>query len=127
MTEGPHHQISAAMREGIYEITISGGVFKHTADQVQEEVLSSVVTSGARLILIDVRQLRGRFSPADTFFRVRTYPLVAPGAATAIVDLEENAEFQNFYQLTAINAGRTTKWFTKPEDAITWLKSLVKS
>ena len=49
--------------------------------------------------------------------------IVLTGEATEdCVDISENAEFQNFYETVAHNAGVKMKWFTDIDIARDWLK-----
>lgn len=54
-------------------------------------------------------------------------PADTPRIYTAIVDSDENADFENFHENTAYNAGLSYKWFTDIEEAVSWLKDKIKT
>jgi len=123
MDEKTGYRLSTSVQEGITEITISGEVAENAVEKLQNDVLAILKSSRARNVVIDVREIKGRFGPIEAYFRVRSYPVERPIVNTAIVDLPENADFQTFHETTGRNAGLSMKWFTNLNDARTWLKS----
>ena len=123
MDEKPGYQLCTSVNEGITEITIKGEITENAVDKLKDDVLAILKSTRIRNVVVDVRDIKGRFGPIEAYFRVRSYPTDTPPVNTAIVDLPENAEFESFHETTGRNAGLSMKWFTDINDARTWLKS----
>ena len=78
-------------------------------------------------VITDVRALQGRLGIIDTYQRVRSYHPDICKYNLTIVDLPENAEYQNFHEATAQNAGLHFKWFADMDADRDWLKNKHKS
>ncbi len=111
------------MRNGILKITISGRNTRQDADTITSNVIAELLKTRPSAVLFDVRKLKDRLDIADGFFRVRKLPPQLRKIKAALVDLEENKEYAEFFALTAGNAGYQIRFFTDLGQARTWLKS----
>jgi hypothetical protein len=122
MEKNPDYQLSKTVEDGIVEIVFTGEVAASTVETLVNEVLAIRKANNAKALLVDCRKLKGRFGVSEAYYRVRSYPLDVPGRHTAVVDIEENAVFQSFYEAKACDAGLSLKWFTDIDAARAWLK-----
>lgn len=123
MAKKTEYQLSSSVNKGILEIVITGEVTKNALKNMDEGIATILKTTEARALLIDLRALSGRLAITEAYFHVQNYPPEIRRVDIAIVDLEEHAGFQSFYETTAINAGLSLKWFTDIYAARSWLKS----
>ncbi|MBN1829275.1 MAG: hypothetical protein JW884_09060 [Deltaproteobacteria bacterium] len=123
MEQKREFQLTSTEKLGILEIVISGKVTVKTAGTVQQEVFALLSAMKIKRLIVDVRTLKGRLGLADAYFRVREYPAEAPRVKTAVVDIEENSEFQSFHETAACNVGLLLRWFTDMDDARAWVAS----
>ena len=126
MGKKPEYHLSTSMREGIIEIVITGEIEMNAVEKLQNEVIAIEKSMNSKSVLIDVRGIKGRFGPAEAYFRVRNYPPDKPRMDTAVVDLQENDSYETFHEITARNAGLSFKCFTEIDAARSWLKSRQK-
>ena len=124
MENKPEYKISASEKDGILEIVLTGEVTKDTIRKLQNEIVDMEILRKIRNVLIDVRELKGRYRYTEGFFRVRDNPSDRPKIKTAIVDSPGNADFENFHEMIASNIGLSLKWFTDVDEARNWLKEL---
>jgi hypothetical protein len=115
--------ISASVNEGILEIIITGVVTRYDVKMVMDRIVAFQNSAKTKNQLIDVRNLKGRFSITETYSFVRTLPSDKPKMNTAFVDIAENADYNSFHETTAINTGLSFKYFTDIDAARVWLKS----
>ncbi|HQP41414.1 MAG TPA: STAS/SEC14 domain-containing protein [Smithella sp.] len=120
------YKISSSQIDGILEIVLTGEVSKEDVETLQNEIFSIIINTGAEALLVDVREIKGRFGYLEAYSRVRHYPADTPRIHTAIVDSAENADYESFHETTAYNAGLSYKWFTDIEKARSWLKDKIK-
>ncbi len=122
MEQKAEYQISSSMKEGILEIILTGEESQSTFEKMKIEIDNIIIKSIVKNILIDCRALKGRLGITKTYERVRSHPPDVYKVNIALVDLPEHADYQNFHETTALNAGMRFKWFTDADDARTWLK-----
>lgn len=120
------YTIASSEKNGILEIILTGEVDKEGVEALQNEVITLVLSRDSKALLVDVRNLKGRFGYMEAYDRVRNYPAGTPRLYTAIVDVAENADYENFHETTAYNAGFSLKWFTNFEKARAWLQDKMK-
>lgn len=126
MEKNPDYQLSTSVNEGILEIVITGEVTKSNVSKIHDEMISIIKAKNISNMLIDIRTLKGRLGIADTYFSIRSYPSDILKVNTAIVDIEENAAYEAFHEITATNAGRSLKCFTDIGAARAWLRTFEK-
>jgi hypothetical protein len=97
MDTGTGYRVSSTSHSGILEIIITGCVTKGMVGDLQEEVFAVIRGHRANAVIVDIRGLEGRFGPTDAYFRVRGYPPDLQMRSTAVVDIEEHADFQTFF------------------------------
>ena len=122
MAKKAEYQLSSSVNEGILEIVITGEVTANTIKNVDEEIHTLLKTTESRVILIDIRAVSGRLGTAESYFHVQNYSPEMQRADIALVDLEEYADLQSFYETAASNAGLSLKYFTDIDTARNWLK-----
>ncbi len=122
MEKNAEYQISTSVKDGILEIILTGEESQSTFEKMKIEIDNIIIKSIVKNILIDCRALRGRLGITKTYERVRSHPSEVYKVNIALVDLPEHADYQNFHETTALNAGMRFKWFTDVDDARTWLK-----
>jgi len=123
MNEERKWSLSISVRGDILEIVASGEVTPDTAHALEKEVFDAVKTKGMRNVLVDVRGLQGRFSVVDAYERVRSHHRNAPATRTAVIDVDEHKDLQQFYEDASFNVGRNRRWFTDADKAWAWLHS----
>ena len=126
MREKKEYKIASSQKDGILEIVLTGEVTEEDVEKLQNEIFPLIINSGVKALLMDVRDIKGRFGYVEAYSRVRSYPSDIPRIHTAIVDIAENADYENFHETTAMNAGLSYKWFTDIEKARDWLKNKKK-
>lgn len=126
MREKKEYKIASSQKDGILEIVLTGELAEEDIEKLQDEIFPIIIKSNVKALLTDVRDIKGRFGYAEAYSRVRSYPSDIPRMYTAIVDIAENTDYENFHETTAINAGFSYKWFTDIEKARDWLKSKMK-
>ena len=123
MEQKAEYKISSSMKEGILEIILTGEESQSTFAKMKNEIDNIIINSVAKNVLIDCHALKGRLGITKTYERVRSHPPEVYKVNIALVDLPEHADYQNFHETTALNAGMRFKWFTDTEAARAWLKS----
>lgn len=127
MDNKPTYNISSSVNEGILELILSGEILENQISTMIKELNATILASGVKYILMDVRAIKGRYGYAGAYERVRSHPAEFYGRIkVAMVDLPENSDYRNFHETTALNAGLKLKWFTETDKARTWLKSKSK-
>ena len=122
MAKKAEYQLSSSVNEGTLEIVITGEVTANTIKNVDEEIHTLLKTTESRVILIDIRAVSGRLGTVESYFHVQNYSSEMQRADIALVDLEEYADLQSFYETAASNAGMSLKYFTDIDTARNWLK-----
>src|SRR5664280_160969 len=123
MKKKAEYQISASVNDELLEIVLTGEVVESAVNNLANEIITIIKGNGIENVLMDVRAIKGRFRYAESFERFRSYPPDILRVNSAVVDLQENAEFQSFQETISINAGLSFKWFTDIDAARDWLKS----
>ncbi len=126
MENKPKYTIASLEKDGVLEVVMAGEVDKEGVGALQNEVITLVMSRDTKALLVDVRDLRGRFGYMEAYDRVRNYPADTPRLHTAIVDIAENADYENFHETTAYNVGLSYKWFADIEEARAWLIKKMK-
>ena len=115
------YNISTSSYRNILYVTIQGYSDRNNADDIARDVIRIVLQHQPAGILVDVRELEGRLSTAETFFHVRNYPTDIPRYKTAIIDHEKNRAYGDFFELAAANLGHNIRCFYDREAAMKWL------
>ena len=55
------YKISSSQIDGILEIVLTGEVSKEDVETLQNEIFSIIINTGAEALLVDVREIKGRF------------------------------------------------------------------
>jgi len=127
MEKKEEYQISSSVNEGLLEFILSGEILESQINTMIEECNATILASGVKYILMDVRAIKGRYGYVGAYARVRSHPPEFYGRIkVAIVDLPENSDYRNFHETTALNVGLKVKWFTDIDAARAWLKSFTK-
>ena len=126
MKDKSAYGISSFMNEETLEAVISGEVTEATYEEVLHKVNDMIKSSRVECILWDLRSLKGRYGLGGLYHRARSYSMKHFHIHNAIVDLQENADFESRYENEAIHAGLSFKWFTDINEARAWLKSNLK-
>jgi hypothetical protein len=124
MEKKTEYQLSTSVHEGIVEIVMTGEITANAVKKLLNEVFAIIRTHNSKTLLVDVRDIKGRFGFVEAYQRVRNYPPDILSVRTAVVDIPENATFQSLHETTALNAGMSLKWFTDIDTARAWLKSM---
>lgn len=116
------YKISAAVHEGITEIVIKGEVEAKAVKKLIDEVCSIAKELSVKALLIDVRDLKGRFGSKEAYRLIRNYPADGSKIRTAVVDKPEHAHYEFFNETTIFKVGFPLRWFTNINAARVWLK-----
>jgi Fur family transcriptional regulator, peroxide stress response regulator len=122
MEEKSDYKISSTENNGILEVVMKGKLTKSSADEIINKFSDIVKAKKIQKVLVDMRKLDGRLGITQTYALVRTYRLHMYKSIFAYVDIPENADYQNYHETTAANAGIMMKWFTDIDAARVWLK-----
>jgi len=122
MGDGKKYNVSISENEGIVELVITGEVPDDLVGDMEREVQDMLQAIKPKKVLADVRSLKIHLSVTHTYIRVRNVPPPLR-VKTAVLDIPEHAEFQQYHENTANNAGIPMKAFTDIEKARAWLKS----
>jgi|GEM_PF-85758 len=117
------YKIFSTENNGILEIAATGKLTKSSGNEIVNKFSDIVKEKKIRKVLVDMRALDGRLGITETYAIVRTYRLHMYKSIFAYVDVPENAEYQNYHEITAASAGIMMKWFTDIDAARAWLKS----
>jgi hypothetical protein len=117
------YQISSSVNNGILEIVLTGEESERTSENMKNDIDNVIIKNNVKYVMIDVRVLKGRLGISETYMRVRNYHTNIHKFHITIVDLPENAHYQEFHETTAQNAGRSYKCFTDMDAARDWLKN----
>jgi hypothetical protein len=121
MKKKPTYNLSTSLNDDIVEIVITGELEKKDLQKFVNEISAILKSMNANKFLADIRELKGRYSYVEAYSYVRNYPPHFR-IKTAVVDIPENADFEDFHETTANNAGLPLKWFTDIDKARAWLK-----
>jgi hypothetical protein len=127
MEKQEEYQISSSVHEEILEIVVTGIETSSNSERMKNDIDNVIIKNNVKNVITDVRALKGRLGVTDTYQRVRSYHLDIRKFNLTVVDLFENAEYQNFHEATSQNAGLRFKWFTDMDAARDWLKNKQKS
>lgn len=117
------YKISTSEKHGIVEMILTGEVTKDSIDEMMKSIYGIVVSLSPGKLLVDVRELTGRFGYTEAYFRIQQYPSSFRSIKHAVVDRKEHEEYRSFQEYVAVNSGFDFKWFTDIEIARQWLKS----
>ena len=123
MNKKTEYQISSSVNDGILEIVLTGELVDSAHDKFSNEIIAITETKGVKDVLVDIRAFKWHLGIIEIYERVRNYPPHMYKLNFAIVDIMENADFQSFHEVTAVNAGMSLKWFNNIDSARVWLKN----
>ncbi len=120
---GMSWQIRNSLVGDVLVVTLAGELSDPKATQLAARLGQLMPQIRAEKLLLDVRQLVGRPSEAETFFVYQqslswSWPA---GVKAALLDLEERRDFARFHETTARNAGQRFTYFFDYDKAMTWL------
>ena len=115
-------ELTQALQGGVLIVTFTGACTSSNARQMTERYFRTVLESGAKKVLADIRGLKGRLSEAETYFLLRDLPVkpVPAGIRTAIVESPGNRAYARFLENTAANAGVEFRTFLDYDEASAW-------
>jgi hypothetical protein len=119
--DGPGYTITFEEIGDILELVIQGRATHQNADQIRDAVMD-IARDHQKPLLVDVRGIEGRLNVGRTYHHVRGRASPPLGRKTAVIDLLENAEHSQFYDITATNAGLNVRHFHTPEEGRAWLR-----
>ncbi|MBN1365598.1 MAG: PilZ domain-containing protein [Syntrophaceae bacterium] len=125
MEKKAEYKITSSVKNEILEIVITGRVTKDYYKNMENEFNDILASTKIEKLLLDVRKVKGRVGYLEAYSRVRNYSAYSH-VKTAIVDIPENADFQDFQEKVAYGAGLSLKWFTDIDLARLWLKGKQK-
>lgn len=117
------HNISAFVNKGILEITMTGELIESNVERLQNEVAAIIKAKGVAILLVDIRDLDGRFMLESAYWQVRRPLPDGPKVNIAVLDYPDNSDFISSFESLAIDAGLPIKCFTDIDAARDWLKS----
>jgi len=121
------YQMLSYVNDGILEVVLTGKLTNRNVDKIMNELIVLQKSINTNDELIDVRKLRGRFNFSEADFFVKTIPSGKHKMNTAFVDTAENADYNSFYEIAALNAGLSFKTFTDIDAARAWLKRRLRN
>lgn len=113
--------ISTSENDGIIEIVFTGEIKNDSFKEAVDEIHTVIKPMNAKKLLQDFRYFKMPRKYMEAYERVRKYP-PALRVKTAVVDLPDHADFQQFHETTARNVGIDMKWFSDIDEARKWLK-----
>jgi hypothetical protein len=122
------YQFLYECRDGIVEVCLQGqgdAMNLELARRIAADVRAAMQPHpDAAGLMIDVRNMCGRMSIADTFWHLREYATTRRTIRIAVIDLPGNAEYGQFHEDAASNHGLALRYFTEPSEAHAWLKAV---
>jgi len=118
-------EIRTSIDGEVLVVTILGEASPANARDIASRYIETVLISGRKKVLADIRPLHGRLPAGALYFFMRELPAVSlpPRIVTAVLDREENEEFVTFLETTSTNAGLHLRGFVRPESALAWIRS----
>ena len=123
MLKKPYHCINSSVIDDTPVINISGNLSEISESDLQRDLL--LVISGfkeRKVLIIDIRNMKGRPGIGSTYYRVRNTPYYNLFKKVAFIDLIENKDYYSFHETTALNAGHNIRYFNDRDEAREWLK-----
>jgi len=116
-------QIRNSLVGDVLVVTLAGELCDANAKQLAARLGQLMPQIRVEKLLVDVRQLVGRPSEAETFFVYHqglawSWP---PSVKAALLDLEERRDFARFHETAALNAGQRFTYFFDYDKAMAWL------
>jgi len=118
------YQIRYTLEGGILWLKTTG-TLRTEADfhRFAQDAIAIILQSGAKKVLSDVRDLAGpRPGVLGAVTLVESFPPALLRVKMAAVERIENRETMRHRENAAVNRGFTVKYFTDPEQALTWLQ-----
>ena len=125
MGEQAEYQIYPSVNDSTLEVILTGKLIAGAVEELQYKILDIIKVTVAKNLLIDTRAINEqRINITQAYFAVR-HPLhnIQNVKKTAFVDRPENSDIGSFIETTALNVGRSFKWFTDIDEARNWLMS----
>ena len=115
--------ITSSLDGDVLTVTFTGRSTNDNAHAMTKRYFEIVLGAGAKKVLADIRNLKGRLSVGETYFLVRDLPVKpAPvGIRTAVLEAKEKHGYGEFLETTAANAGVHLRCFVDREEALSWL------
>lgn len=123
MANKAEYQLSSSMNDGFLEIIITGKLTETNKKKIIDELCNVTKEKNVKKVLIDLCKLNGRLGILESYDIIRNYPPHMYNILFATVDIPENADYQSYCEVTALNAGQKGKCFTDIDEARVWLKS----
>lgn len=116
-------QIRNSVVGEVLVVTLAGELSDANARELAARLAQLMPQIGTEKLLVDMRQLVGRPSQAETFFLYHrglawSWP---PSVKAALLDLEEHRDYARFHETTALNAGYRFTTFFDYDKAMAWL------
>ncbi len=123
---GMSWKIQHAVDGDVLVVTVTGELSDANVRQFTERLRKVIPEIRADKLLVDMRQVVGRPSQAETFFLYHRHlawrwPAYAK---VALLDLEERRDYASFHQTTAENAGCRFTYFFDYDKAMAWLTAI---
>jgi len=124
MKKKEEYQISTSLNEEILEIVLTGELTNDSFKKMRNEVFAIEKLMNTENELINFRALNGeRIAYIEAYIEARNIPPDRPRINTTLIDIAENAEWGYFFEINALNAGLSFKWFTDIDAARAWLRN----
>jgi hypothetical protein len=118
------YEISTSVNNEIFEIILTGAIAVNCISKAFKKVYDIIGENNPEKLLVDVREVKGRYGYKEAYFQIRDYPSSFHNIKHAIVDIPEHKDYRTFYEYVAARVvGLSFKWFTDIDVARTWLKN----
>lgn len=117
------YRIEQTQTDEILRIRLFGVSNESNANSIAQDILAIVDNNDATRLLVDVRNLKGRLSPTDTYWHVQKYPRYTAHVRVAVVDVEQNRAFDALHETMSNNRGFNMRYFYDPTEAEQWLST----
>ena len=110
------------MNDEIFEIILTGAIAVNGISKAFKRVYDIIGENNPKKLLVDVREVTGRYGYTQAYFQIRDYPSSFHNIKHALVDIPDHKDYRTFYQYVAARVvGLSFKWFTDIDVARTWL------
>ncbi|HOU50371.1 MAG: anti-sigma factor antagonist [Smithella sp.] len=123
MGRNAEYEITSSVKDGVFEVTLVGELSESNVEKMQRDFSSIIKANGVQDMLVDIRDLDGRFMVESAYRHIERILTDQPNVNIAIVDFPDNLDFASHFEKSTMQSGQSLKCFTDMDAARAWLKS----